>query len=323
MTLVRIVKNWDWPDLFRQTPGGKGIWDNIQFTCDDIEECDYLVFLNNCMKTPVRAFCAPENIWVVMQEPYERGLTDWVAEGHENFSKVFTHYSPSNNPKYIPSQPALPWHVNRSYDQLISCTTPRKTKGMSSIVGDAMYLPGHFQRWNFLGDLKSAGVPYDLFGKKIQYLEDKWDGLAPYRYSLAIENNSGPDLWTEKLADCFLTWTLPFYYGCTNLEEYFPKDSFVRIDITNPEKSIRTIKEVTAEKDWEKHIPALSEARNLILRKYQIFPYLSRLISLEGDSDKQKEITFIPPYRRSAKTYWHKRKFKIKRRIGKILGNRT
>jgi hypothetical protein len=30
MTLVRIVKDWDWPDLLRQTPGQKGFWNGIQ-----------------------------------------------------------------------------------------------------------------------------------------------------------------------------------------------------------------------------------------------------------------------------------------------------
>ncbi len=320
MTLVRIVKNWDWPDLFQQTPGGKGIWDSIQFTCEDVEECDYLIFLNNCMKTAVRAICPPENIWVLMQEPYEKGFTDWVAEGHTYFSRVFTHYSPSEDPKYIASQPAIPWHVNRTFDQLTSCSIPEKTKGLSGIIGDAMDLPGHFKRWKFLEFLNTFGMQFDLFGKKIRYLEDKWNGLAPYRYSLAIENNSGPDLWTEKLADCFLTWTLPFYYGCTNLEDYFPEGSFIRIDIEEPAESVKKIKAIIAENDWEKHIPALSEARNLVLHRYQIFPYLSRMISLQLNSNNEKKLICIPPYRRSPKAFWYSRQFKWRRRIRKFTG---
>jgi hypothetical protein len=31
MITVGIVKDWDWPDLLRQTPGGKGIWDGMRF----------------------------------------------------------------------------------------------------------------------------------------------------------------------------------------------------------------------------------------------------------------------------------------------------
>jgi hypothetical protein len=47
MNLVRIEKDWDWPDLLRQTPGGQGVWDGIQFTTDEILDCDALVMLNN------------------------------------------------------------------------------------------------------------------------------------------------------------------------------------------------------------------------------------------------------------------------------------
>ena len=319
MTLVRIVKDWDWPDLLRQTPGQKGIWNGIRFTLDDVEECDYLVMLNNCMKTAIKVTCPPKNIWVLMQEPYEMGFSDWMVEGHDLFSKVLTHHIPVDNPKYVTSHPAIPWHVNRTFDQLTSCSIPEKLKGLSWVIGDAMDLPGHLRRWSFLEAVRKAGLYIDVFGKKIQYIEDKWDGLAPYRYSLAIENNSGPDMWTEKLADCFLTWTLPFYYGCTNLEDYFPKDSFIRIDITHPEASLEKIRAIMAEDAWEKHLPALEIARNLVLHNYQIFPHLSKLISaLPDEGAKGKVKMTIPPYKRSAKAVLGRVEYKLKKKFGML-----
>jgi hypothetical protein len=319
MTLVRIVKDWDWPDLLRQTPGQKGIWNGIRFTLEDVEECDYLVMLNNRMKTVTKVTCPPQNIWALMQEPYEMGFSDWMVEGHELFSKVLTHHIPVDDPKYVASHPAIPWHVNRTFDQLTSCSIPEKLKGLSWIIGDAMDLPGHLRRWSFLEAVRRAGLPIDVFGKKIQYIEDKWDGLAPYRYSLAIENNSGPDMWTEKLADCFLSWTLPFYYGCTNLEDYFPKESFIRIDITQPEASLEIIRAVMAEDAWEKHLPALEEARNLVLLNYQIFPHLSRLISAFHKRTKGKMKMTLPPYKRSTEAFWHRVGYKLKKKL-RILG---
>jgi hypothetical protein len=315
MTLVRIVKDWDWPDLLRQTPGQKGVWNGIRFTLGDVEECDFLVMLNNRMKTEINVTCPPQNIWVLMQEPYERGFSDWMVEGHDFFSRVLTHHIPARDPKYVISHPAIPWHVNRTFDQLTSCPIPGKVKGLSWVIGDAMDLPGHLRRWSFLEAIRRAGLSIDVFGKKIQYIEDKWDGLAPYRYSLAIENNSGPDMWTEKLADCFLTWTLPFYYGCTNLEDYFPKESFIRIDITQPEASLEKIRAVMAEEVWEKHLPALEEARNLILHHYQIFPHLSKLISALPEGAKGKMKMMIPPYRRSAEALWRRAGYKLKKKL--------
>ena len=318
MTLVRIVKDWDWPNLLRQTPGQKGVWGGIRFTLDDVEECDYLIMLNNRMKTMTKVICPKENIWVLMQEPYEKGFSDWVVEGHDCFAKVLTHHIPVDDPKYVVSHPAIPWHVNRTVDQLTACPIPEKTKSLSWVIGDAKDLPGHLRRWSFLEAIKKARLPIDVYGKKIQYIEDKWDGLAPYRYSLAIENNSGPDMWTEKLADCFLAWTLPFYYGCTNLEDYFPEGSFVRIDITHPKASLEKIEAVMAENAWEKHVAALDEARNLVLHKYQIFPYLSRLVSAQQDIVKEKKCITIPPYKRSAKAVFRRAGYKLKKKLGML-----
>ena len=102
MTKVRIVKNWDWPDLMRQTPGQKGVWGGVEFTLDPIKECDFLVMLNNRMRTDTHVKCPKNNIWAIMQEPYERGFTDWMVEKHEYFAKVLTHHLPSDSEKYVP-----------------------------------------------------------------------------------------------------------------------------------------------------------------------------------------------------------------------------
>jgi hypothetical protein len=55
-----------------------------------------------------------------MQEPYIRGLFDWMVEGHDQYAHVFTHHQASSarGNKYVCSQPAVPWHVNKSYDEL-------------------------------------------------------------------------------------------------------------------------------------------------------------------------------------------------------------
>ncbi len=312
MMLVRIVKDWDWPDLLRQTPGGKGIWDGIQFTTSDVEDCDALVMLNTHMKHAVRARCPKGRVWALMQEPYARGVTDWMAEGHEAIDRVYTNYIPSSDPKYIASQPAVPWHVNRTFDELTTCSVPEKSRKLSWIVGNFNDLPGHLKRGVFLRALKAdESLDIDLFGRAIRFIDDKWDGLAPYRYSIAAENTFWPDYWTEKIADCFLSWTVPFYYGCQNLEKYFPADSFIRIDIERPEEAISTIRRYMAEDDWERRLPALEEARRRVLFEYQIFPHLTGLLNNDTDNVGMRASVTIPPYRRSFKA-------RLWRRVGRI-----
>ncbi|MBW2630767.1 MAG: hypothetical protein JRC90_03210 [Deltaproteobacteria bacterium] len=316
MTLVRIVKNWDWPDLMRQTPCQKGVWNGIQFTVDSIEECDFLIMLNNSMETDTHVRCPKENIWAIMQEPYMKGHSDWMVEKHEFFSKVFTHYIPANDRKYISSHPAIPWHVNKTFDELMSAKVPVKSKKLSAIVGDAMDVPGHIKRRKFLQYIQNdKSLELDLYGKKINFIEDKWDGLAPYKYSLAMENTSGPDYWTEKIADCFLSWTVPIYYGCTNLENYFPNESFIRIDIGRPEESLAKIRRIINEDNWERYIPALEEARDLVLNRYQIFPYLSEIIHSHSRTISKKVSVTNPAYKRSRKAQIHHVIYKLKKKM--------
>jgi hypothetical protein len=312
--LVRIVKDWDWPDLMRQTPGGKGVWDGISFTCDPVDECDVLVMLNNRMKTDVTLRCPRENIWAIMQEPYVRGFNDWMAEGLESYAKVFSHYRPEKKDKFVVSQPALPWHVNRTFDELVSADVPEKIKPLSWIVGNVADIPGHFMRRAFLKHIRRReSLPIDLFGKAVRFIDDKWDGLAPYKYSIAVENSQSNDYWTEKIADCMLAWSVPLYDGCLNLEEYFPPGSFIRIDIAKPEKAVAEIKEILVHDQWESRLPALEEARKLILHKYQLFPCLTSLIPSYAVQQKGRERVVIPAYRRSNKATFFRAMFKLKR----------
>jgi len=304
VTLVRIAKDWYWSkDMLRQTPGGKGIWDGIHFTTRDVEECDALVMLNNRMKYAVHARCPKGRVWALMQEPYVKGFTDWMAEGHEAFDRVYTNYLPSSDPKYITSQPALPWHVDRTFDELSTCAMPEKNRPLSWIVGNLHDLPGHMKRAVFLRTVQSdKTLDIDLYGRAVRYIEDKWEGLSPYRYSIAAENTVWPDYWTEKIADCFLSWTVPFYYGCGNLGKYFPADSFIRIDIEKPDEAIETIKRSLREDDWRRRLPALEEARRRVLYEYQIFPMLTKLLKAEPMIEQQKVERTVPAYRRSMRT---------------------
>jgi len=314
--LVRIIKNWSAPDLMRQTPGTSGCWGGIRFTFDPVEECDAVIVLNR-VPEPLSVRCPPENVWALMQEPYVRGVFEWVVEGHEQYTHVFSHHQSSKTGgKYIRCQPALPWHVNKSYDELKSIAVPDKQKSISWITSNLTSFPGHKVRMDFLAYMQSRAFPIDLYGKGINYIEDKWDGLAPYRYSLAIENSSGTDYWTEKLADCFLSWTVPIYYGCTNLEDYFPAGSFIRIDITQPEAAVEIITAALASDKWEARLPALSVARELVLERYQFFPQMQILIDRHYKNLPKKNLV-LQPYR-ERQDHFQKIRGYLSRLIGEV-----
>jgi hypothetical protein len=276
VTTVRLAKNWSDPDLRRQTPGRSGTWDGIRFTLDEEEACDYLVVLNY-VEAPLTVACPRDHVWALIQEPPIR-LYRAMHARTEGYARVYTQTAPDagemrGGALRLPSQPALPWHVERDYDELVAMQPPEKTRSCSVIASNLAALPGHRARLRFLARLGEL-PELDRFGRGVRPLADKWDGLAPYRYSLAIENTMQAHYWTEKLADCFLAWTLPIYAGCPNLEEYFPAEAFVRIDLDDPEAP-RQVAEIARSNLWEERREAVAEARRLVLERHQLFPFLA------------------------------------------------
>ena len=323
MKTIRIVgKYFEEKFISRATPNGSRIWGDCEFTIDPISKCDYCIFLNNNNTGDVEIECPPENIWMFVQEPYQPGLNDWVKERHQYFGKVFTHLPMDNSGKYIPSQTCLPWHIGRTYDELVAEKhPPHKDKLLSAIVGSSVFLPGHKKRYDFIKKAKISDIGLDLFGKGIKPIQDKLEGLEDYLFSFAIENNSNPDMWTEKLADCYLTWAMPIYYGCTNLEKYFPKESFIQININSPKTSLESLKEKLSRDFWESSLASIQEARELVLNKYQLFPFLAEEV-MRNQSDSSHQKILIPRYKRSRQArisrYFNKTKSSIEKRLFNI-----
>lgn len=52
--------------------------------------------------------------------------------------------------------------------------------------------------------------------------------FANAKFNVACENQDMPNMFTEKLLDCFKTYTVPIYFGCTNIEKYFNPKGILR-----------------------------------------------------------------------------------------------
>jgi len=274
MTTVRIVKDWEYPDILRQSPDGKGIWENITISADESELVDFVIVLNKPADRH-KFLCPRERIWVIAQEP---PLAKY-ANHHRmcsDYGRVYTSAVSVPTGNAIPSQPALCWYVNKSYDELTKCDIPEKTGKVSWVTSNKAFLPTHIKRLEFLHCVRKS-IDIELYGKGFNYIEDKWDALAPFKYSLAIENCANDYYWSEKIADCFLSWTMPIYFGCRRISSYFPEESYVQIDISDP-NAVGKIQEVVSGDLWERNIDAIAQARRLVLEKYQLFPFLANQI---------------------------------------------
>lgn len=272
--LIRIVKNWTDPDLFRQTPCSNGVWNDIHFTTNPVDECDALLVLNE-LREDIIVRCPPENVWAIFQEPYLPDFLPWMKDGHEQFTRVYTNHPPNSHSRYRTAHPLVPWHVGKSYDELSVLGVVKKNDTIVWITSSLQVLPGHIKRFAFCQYLMDKDWPeLDVCGRGIRQITDKWDVLVRSRYAIAIENYYGDNYWTEKIADCWLADTLPFYYGCPNLEDYFPSDSFIRIDLDDFDNAANIIRRMVDTGEYEKRLPAIREARNLVLNHYQFFPFM-------------------------------------------------
>ena len=277
MKIVLIIKDWDFINLKRQTLNFDYKWNDFQFTEDLDSKYDYVVVLGFVTKD-YNLSCAKENAILLTQEP-PNSRYNWLPNSFSQFGTVLTQFE-STDDHVINHQPCIPWFINKSYDQLKNEEPEFSSKKhlISCITSTKNTLPGHDLRLKFLYELKN-NISFDLFGKGYQYIADKYDGLRDYKYSLAIENTSVKDYWTEKIADCYLSYSMPIYYGCTNISEYFPEDSFIQIDINNIPEAIEIINNAIENKMWEKNMESIIQARNLVLDNYQFFPSISKVIN--------------------------------------------
>ncbi|MFH1822837.1 MAG: glycosyltransferase family 10 [Patescibacteria group bacterium] len=295
MINIKVTNPYIPNNLNRQIPHQGIIWSNCKFFINqDIEKCDYWIVLNNVIKEE-KVNCPSGNTILFALEP--SSIQKYKPAFLNQFSKVVTGQKNIKHKDITRTLTTLFWHFNKTYDDLADTHFVKKTKLISIITSDKAFTSGHKRRLRFAYRLKEYfGDSIDLFGRGIRPFEDKWEVLAPYKFTVAIENEWQSDWITEKLTDCFLTYTFPLYYGCPNAEEYFHPDSFTRIDINNFDQSIKIIENILAnEQYYYDHLNVLKKSREQTLNKYNFFPLVAnKIISLNSTDKTKKEITILP-----------------------------
>lgn len=76
-------------------------------------------------------------------------------------------------------------------------------------------------------------------------VNDKRTVLEPYMFSIVPENSKQSGYYTEKLMDCLIAKTIPIYWGCTNLCNFFNMDGIVQFN--NCDDLSNKLKELTPE----------------------------------------------------------------------------
>ncbi len=271
---------------------------DIEFVPYGSDECDLLiVFDEKQLKIDVK--CPDNAAWLLAYEPPVACYAHF-KDNYKYYDLIQSEWddiAPEFSGKIIHELYPQLWCLDKSFADLKSITVSdcrNKQDRVSAIISIANNLSGHKFRREFIEFLKTKGLDFDHYGSGHNYLPEKFDGLFPYKYSIGMENSVVPNYCSDKISDCFLALTMPIYYGCPNILNYFPEESMILIDPNDFQASLEMIEEAVATDRWSKNIEALVHARDLVLNKYSIYPYLCNLIGKYYNPTSEPKRKFIP-----------------------------
>jgi GR25 family glycosyltransferase involved in LPS biosynthesis len=276
---VKLICNWttsnNLVNTWKRMCKVNNRWNNISIV--DTEKADYYCIINypqdNIYYDPARTI-------VLQMEEQSNAKTffpeKWLKVDPMKFMYVFNKRN------------SIEWHLDKTYNQLME-EKIEKTKIISSVTSSEYRLEGHKKRINFLKLIEGYGFLFDLYGKTNDFKfknyigalppNNKNQGILPYKYTIACENSCVNGYFTEKIVDAILGECLCFYWGCPDLENYIDSKAFIRLDIDDPIKSLKTIVDSINNNEWEKRIINIRREKVRILNEIQILPTLATLIN--------------------------------------------
>lgn len=310
MTKVRVkfLSRLDVREWARYFPSADGIWGNCHFIFERNEALyDWLVAYDDIPAAPGQdrntacepLSCPSENTILITTEPSS------IKAYGKDFAGQFGHVLTSQPAWALPhpqrhfQQTANHWFYgsgNQKWmtreEMLKGPTEADKTRTISTIYSSKrQWHTMHAQRFAFVQRMRELLPDMDVFGRGATPMDDKAEALASYRYHLAVENHIAPHHITEKLTDAFLGRCLPFYAGAPNAADYFPAESFIPIDIRDPEGAARTIRDSIAADAWSRRLPAIDEARRRAVEEHNMFAIVARIIEQSSSGVPATEST--------------------------------
>jgi hypothetical protein len=178
---------------------------------------------------------------VILWEPKWQSLLDLVNTHPDSYTYVLTYYQDilDNNPKSRYFTGTATWiDPNLNYPKKFCVSTVVGGKNNPIYEGYAMrhnlwrkqheiivpknfYLSDNF-RFNEVDYSKNLILTKTPFPNKKEMMFD-------CMFHVAIENTSIINWFTEKIVDCFISKTIPIYYGDTNIGSHFNSEGILEV----------------------------------------------------------------------------------------------
>jgi hypothetical protein len=138
----------------------------------------------------------------------------------------------------------------------------RDKTAMCSLISSAKRdSTGHKLRHQIAGWAQSTSQDIAVMGRGYTPFERKADGLAPYRYSVVIENVREKNYFSEKLVDAVLCNAVPIYWGCPNLERFMDPAGIIQCRSGD---EIRRAILAMSEEDFAARLPQLQDIQPVL-----------------------------------------------------------
>ena len=160
---------------------------------------------------------AEVKVFVQMEPPSVFDIREELIESHETFDLILgwekTILDLPNAEKLIFGTSWIDWETFKQEE---------KRPLVTFLLGDKTATPGHIFRQ----------AVWKHFPRCLDYMNVSVHRSPPWvtnrnvfyesaMFSVAIENEKLDNWITEKLIDCLVTKTIPIYWGCPNISEYF------------------------------------------------------------------------------------------------------
>lgn len=154
----------------------------------------------------------------------------------------------------------------------------QKSRLISVICSSQDLSPTHKMRLRFVKKLsENFGDELAWFGNGVNTVEQKWDAIAPFKYTIVLENQSRHNVITEKLGDAFLGLSYPFYWGAGNADSIFNARGFTQINIEDFDGTIRKIQADIEDDLALTRLDYLIENKNRVLHEHN---FVNRILSI-------------------------------------------
>ena len=142
----------------------------------------------------------------------------------EHYELIFTHdvsLLPISDKMWLIPPASISWILEK--DRKIY----KKDKLISMVASTKKMCQEHLFRHQVADKYKDH---LDLFGfGRDRELKNKIDGLKDYYFSIAMENNTYNNAYSEKISDCFVVGTIPIYFGPPVVYEMFNPDGIINL----------------------------------------------------------------------------------------------